>query len=198
MKWLKNLFDSSSKETGSQSSVPTVRVDVHHPLIIRSPRIGFLNLIGPSAETILREDKEALAPLFASVNESEDKPPLCDVLMIYAQLQKDGRIQGSSSGLREIIRDARAPVAIMAAENDPQSYIAAAKRTGYGQANLVMTLKRKGSIFPSFFRALFEKMSKGKSMPLAWVELAPQVPGTTHNLCPEAIFSAEISHIVFE
>jgi hypothetical protein len=146
----------------------------------------------------MEEDKLAFGPLFAAVEESSITPPTCDVLMIYARVESDGRIAGSADGLRDIIRQSGAAIVVVASENDGKSYIAAGKSTGYGQANLVLTLKRKGAAFTQFFTQLFGRMSKGKSMLLAWVELAPQIPGKTHENCPESIFAAEISHIIFK
>jgi hypothetical protein len=70
----------------------TRQVTASSPLIIQSPRIGFLNLLGASGRTILVEDKTALGPLFARLEESETDPPVCDVLMIYADVQADGRL----------------------------------------------------------------------------------------------------------
>jgi hypothetical protein len=146
----------------------------------------------------MEEDKTALGPLFASLQESEADPPACDVLMIYANVQGDGSIAGCSAGLRDIIRKANAPIAIVASENEAKGYIAAGKPTGYGQANLVMTLRRKGSNFPQFFAQLFSEMFGGKSMPMAGIKLAPQGPKTGHENCPETIFAAEVSHIIFK
>jgi hypothetical protein len=163
-----------------------------------SPRIGFLNLLGSPAPQILEEDKAALAPLFASSQESETDPPVCDVPMIYANVQSDGSIVGYSGGLRDIIREANSPIAIVASESEAKGYLVAGKPTGYGQANLVMTLKRKGANFPRFFVQLFIEMFRGRSMPMAWVKLAPQGGKTGHEYCPEAIFVAEISHIILE
>ena len=194
MQCLKRLFGSSS----APAAVSVRRVTVRDPLVIVSPRIGVLNLAGAAAQSILEEDKAALKPLVASWEESTGKPPLCDVLMIYAQLQGDGRIAGTSDGLRDIIRKANAPIVIVASENDGRSYVAAGKRTGYGQANLVMTVSRRGAAFPKFLAQLFRRMFEGKSMPMAWVELAPQVPGMEHKDLPGLIFAAEISHIVFK
>jgi hypothetical protein len=97
-----------------------------------------------------------------------------------------------------MIQKSTAAIAIIASENEAKNCIVAGKPTGYGQANLVMTIKRKGLAFPQFFAQLFGKMSKGKSMPLAWVELAPQNPRALQESCPESIFSAEVSHIVFK
>lgn len=188
MEWLKRILGSSS----------TRRITVDNPLVIESPRIGFFNLLDSSARSILEEDKQAFRPLFAAIEESNVIPPVCDVLMIYARVESDGRIAGSTVGLRDIIRQSGAAIVVVASENDPKSYTAAGKSTGYGQANLVLTLKRKGAAFTRFFAQLFGRMLKGKSMLLAWVELAPQVSGTTHENCPESIFAAEISHIVFK
>jgi hypothetical protein len=171
---------------------------VERPLVIKSPRIGFFNLLDSSAKSILEEDKQAFRPLFAAMEESNVTPPQCDVLMIYARVESDGRIAGSTDGLRDIIRQSGAAIVVVASENDGKSYTAAGKSTGYGQANLVLTLKRKGAAFTQLFTQLFGRMSKGKSMLLAWVELAPQVPGATHGNCPDSIFAAEISHIVFQ
>ena len=194
MQWLKRIFGGSGA-AGIQSQTRTVTVK--NPLIIRSPKLGFLNLIGAAASAAIEQDKKDLSPLFTSVEESDSIPPHCDVLMVYAQIGGDGRIANSTLSLREIIRDARAPIAIVAWENEGPSYIAAGKNAGYGQANLVMTLKRKGPAFGEFFRQLFSRMHAGETMVLAWVKLAPQNPHPRHDHCPETIFAAEISHIVF-
>lgn len=196
MQWLKRLLGSTSASESASGSARRITVD--NPLIINSPRIGFLNLIGSPAQAILEEDKAALISLFASSEQSEDAPPICDVLMIYCDVQSDGRITNHSGGLRDIIRDSQAPIVIVASENDAKSYTAAAKSTGYGYANLVMTLERKDAAFADFFIALFSKMFKGQSMPRAWVELAPQNPRATHGGCPGAIFAAEVGHIIFK
>jgi hypothetical protein len=198
MGWLKQLFSASSKGEAS-GSVPSVRrITLKNPLVIQSPRIGFLNLLDASAEQILEEDKAAIGPLFASLQESEADPPRCDVLMIYADVQVDGSIAGYSVGLRDIIRKANASIVVVASENEAKGYIAAGKPTGYGQANLVMTLQRKGANFSQFFVQLFSEMFRGRLMPMAWVKLAPQGSKTGHDNCPETIFAAEVSHITFK
>jgi hypothetical protein len=79
-------------------------------------------------------------------------------------------------------------IAIVAFPNEPNNLIAAGKPTGYGQANLVLTINRKGPAFTSFYSELFRRMYQGKTMPMAWAELAPQIPGATHEDCPEGIF----------
>lgn len=165
---------------------------------IQSPRLAFLNLKGAAADQILAEDKGALASMFGAVQESSASPPPCDVLFIYCDIGGDGRISGTGAGLRDIIRDSGARVVVIASENPTQGYIAAAKKTGYGQANLVMTLDRRGAVFSAFFSRLFALMMRGTSMPIAWVKLAPQIPGHDHPDCPGSIFAAEAGQIAFK
>ncbi len=186
MNWLKRLFGSSN------------RITVRNPLVVQSPKIGFLNLVGTSSQLLLEGDKAAFEPIFPSCVVSRDVVPECDVLLLYAQVESDGHIVGSSEGLRDIIRKAKAVIAIVAFPNEPNNLIAAGKPTGYGQANLVLTINRKGPAFASFYSELFRRMYRGKTMPIAWVELAPQIPGATYENCPDGIFSAEISHILFK
>jgi hypothetical protein len=185
MNWLKRVLGSSN------------RITVRNPLVIQFPKIGFLNLAGTSGQLLLEGDKATLEPIFPSCVVSEDAVPECDVLLIYAQVQTDGRVVGCSDGLRDIIRKAKAVIAIVAFPNEPNDLIAAGKPTGYGQANLVLTINRKGAAFATFYSELFGRMYRGKTMPVAWVELAPQIPGAAHENCPDGIF-AEISHILFK
>src|SRR5918912_407559 len=118
------------------------------------------------------EDRAALGPLFSSVEESDSHPPVCDVLMVYCRLEGDGSVSGHSASLRDIIRKSRAPIVIVAAENSGSSYSAAAKPTGDAYANLVMTLDRKGAALTNFFIKLFRKMFEGRTMMMAWHDLA--------------------------
>jgi hypothetical protein len=192
MAWLKRLFGGSASE---EPLTAHRAVTVENPLAVQSPKIGYFNLLGPSGQSIIDEDKRALERLFPSFEENSSLSA-CNVLMIYARINEDGSIVGCADGLRDIIRKSGAVVVVVASDNPPKAYFAAAKRTGYGQANPVMTLQRKGSAFPTFFAELFEKMWKGTTMPVAWVQLVPQGPGLTHD-GPELIFAAEISHIVF-
>jgi len=186
MNWLKRVFGSSN------------RVTLGRPLLIQSPKIGFFNLVGAFGRLLLEADRAALEPLFHASVVGEDIVPECDVLLLYAQMQTDGRIVGCNDGLRDIIQKARAVIVIVAFPNAPNNLIAASKKTGYGQANLVLTIDRKGPAFTSFYTQLFRRMYQGKTMPVAWVELAPQIPGAAHENCPDGIFSAEISHILLK
>lgn len=167
------------------------------PYIIRSLRLGILNLKGASISEMVEDDNAAISGLFSSTVESTNTPPKCDVLFVYCELANEGQVVGSASGLREIIRDSGAYVVIVASENSSAAYTAAGKPAGYGQANLVLTLERRGSAFKSFYRQLFGEMAKGVSMPVAWVKLAPQISGHDHSNCPVAIFACEVGQIAF-
>lgn len=195
MQWLKAFF--GGRPAAGQSYVSR-RVTHRHPLMIQNPKIGFLNLIGASARPLVDEDVTALNPLFSDCLESDGDAPTCDVLMIYAAIEADGVIENASHTLREIIHKSHAPIVVVATENDVRSYIAAGKRPGSGKANLVMTLKRNGQIFPNFFKELFGMMHQGVTMPMAWVKLAPQIPGMEQHNVPETICAMEVTHVLFK
>jgi len=166
--------------------------------LIKSPSLGFLDLSGGEFTNLLQEDKNALAPLFQTMVESNSEPPKCNVLFLYFRITEDGGIQGSDHRLRELIRDSGAAVAVVASENPGPYYNLAAKKTGFGRANLVMTINRKGSSFSDFFKQLFSLMKQGKSMPSAWVKLAPQIPGREHPDLPDTFFVCEAGQVYFK
>lgn len=165
--------------------------------VIHSPRLGILNLIGNDAELLIAEDRAAFERFFASVEVSERITPVCDVLLIYAQIEQNGQIRGSPDGFREIIRQSTASIVIVASENEGKNYTEAAKRTGYGQANFVMTLKRNDKSFADFFSQIFRQMHEEVPMPMAWVKLVPQGGRITYDNCPDAMLTCEIGQIIF-
>jgi hypothetical protein len=123
--------------------------------------------------------------------------PICDVLLLYAELTAEGAVLGSARGLGEIVRDSGAKVVVVASPNPSEHYIRAGKQKPYGQANLVMTLDRRGDAFGRFFLALFSKVKQEASMPSAWVELNPQVQGREQYDCPSTILACEIGQLAF-
>ena len=71
----------------------------------------------------------------------------------------------------------------IASDNPTDVYVSHFKPGPY---NLVMTLERKGEKFPAFLDALLSKMTSGKTMLSAWVELAPQTEhAPEHDALPE-------------
>ena len=175
--------------------------DYCNPLVIQAPRIGFLNLLGSNGETLLRQDREILEATFDSVQVSAVAVPPCDVLVVYCKIQPSGDIGGRMGGLGGLVREAGAPIVIVASENDADSYIAALAPvmapSGQVQANFILTVNRRGPLFAQFLLRLFQKMFEGKTMPEAWVELLPQVPGARHEDTPETITPGCL-HVVFE
>ncbi|MEO8670673.1 MAG: hypothetical protein ABI411_05110 [Tahibacter sp.] len=119
------------------------------------------------------------------------------MLIIYGALQADGRPAGSAMSVREHIKTAGACVAVVANNNAPESCIEALRAPKDWPANIVMVIDRKSECFASFFGRLFTLMLSGKTMPMAWVELAPQVPGLDHADAPSTIFAAEAGHVAF-
>src|SRR5439155_26894517 len=101
---------------------------------------------------------------------------------------------GSPFGIRQLIKNAGAYVAVVASENDPASYIQAMGSRNGWRANIVLVIDRKAEKFAIFFGRLFEAMFNGKSMLMAWVELAPQIPGQDHPDAPGTIMAAEAGH----
>jgi hypothetical protein len=164
--------------------------------VVRNPTLGMLDLSRGSAHPDLESDKAVLGDLFSSVAVSLDRAPHCNVLFIYGSIDGDGSIRNSQAGLRELIRDSGAVVAVVATNNSGQNYIKAGAKKPYGSANLVLTLDRKGTAFSQFLYQLFTAMKRGTSMPVAWVRLAPQHESQDANL-PETIFACERGQVCF-
>lgn len=81
--------------------------------------------------------------------------------------------------------------------NNNDAYMAAAKKKRYGRANLVFIFDREGNAFGIFFHRLFTKMKEGTSMPVAWVQLAPQIPGMEHEEVPSSYCIFEVGQLAF-
>jgi hypothetical protein len=195
--WFKKILNQSSN-TEAKLKYYSRQTTLSNPLIISSPKLGILNLLGKSGEALVSEDRLGLSSLFSSYVEGQCTPPSCDVLLLYCQIEKDGNVAGTKDSIREIIFKSKAPIVIVASPNSSDAYITATKNSAEGRANLVMVLDRKGTNFVFFYQKLFRLMQEGKTMPVAWVELAPQIPNEEHPNCPEAIFSCEAGHVTFK
>jgi hypothetical protein len=120
-----------------------------------------------------------------------------DVLFVYGRIGADGSLGKGEPRLRELIRDSGAKVVVLASSNEPRACMNAAPNVGYGRANLVLTIERKGVAFRRFFAKLFTMMYAGDTMPVAWAKLAPQTPSADHPDVPAAIFGAELGQLTF-
>lgn len=63
-----------------------------HTFVIKSPRLGILNLKGASAADDIATDRSAVSAFFSLVQESENAAPSCDVLFPYCDLTPDGAV----------------------------------------------------------------------------------------------------------
>lgn len=189
MGFLSTLFGSR------RSTAQTTTVD--RPFRIPSPGIGFLNLQGSSGAALAAADQRVLSPLFKTSHESTDVVPRCEVLFLYCTVDAQGRIEGHSTSIRDLIKQAGAYVAVVASENNPDSYIKAMGSRNDWHANIALVIDRKGDKLALFFRRLFEAMFNGQSMLMAWVKLAPQIPGQDHPDAPGTIMAAEAGHVTF-
>ena len=165
--------------------------------LIHSPTLGVLNLIGTAGRAWASDDVAALTAHFREVRESRQEPPRCDVLFVYCDIGPEGAITHSTRNLRELIRDAKAQIAVVASPNAPVDCLEAARATGVGTANLVLTLDRKGGAFASFFDQLFARMNDGAAMPVAWTELQPQSPTALRPENPDLVCLMERGPIAF-
>ena len=115
-----------------------------------------------------------------------------DVIHLFCDADQDGRILGTHLDGTALIRmccSSGVKLLWIASDNSAAGYINGFSPEGQ-KINIVLTLKRRGATFGTFLQSLLAKMSAGTTMPVAWVELCPQIPGLTHNDAPETIFSA--------
>ena len=164
---------------------------------IEAPILGVLNLLGPAGRAWAADDAAALGHLFAEVRESRAEAPRCDVLFLYCDVGPEGTIVHSHRTLREIVRSAKAQIAVVASPNAAADYLEAARETGIDAANLVLTLDRKGPAFARFFGQLFAKMHASIAMPDAWAELQPQTPGVVRPEHPDLVCLMERGPLAF-
>ena len=165
---------------------------------VKAETLGILDLTQGAAAASIEQDRSALAPLFERVALSTTAPPACNFLLVYCAIAADGRIDGYPDSLREMMRDAGAPFALVATPNGPDSYRAAAPDRPYGQGNLIMTLDRKGDCFPRFFARLIAAMKNGQPFAVAWNALAAQHPGAEHADAPMTIADCALPQLRLE
>jgi hypothetical protein len=118
-----------------------------------------------------------------------------DIVHLICEVAENGTITDSGgheiTGTELVQRCCYQNVKLLwsAGENLPERYI-----KGFGargkRLNLVMTLKRKGPNFSRFLQELLSRMADGETMPVAWNDISPQIPGSVRPDAPESIFFA--------
>lgn len=177
--------------------VQSIKTTVDAPFRIPNPIIGFV-CVTPSQAPLMEADRAALGPLFHECRSSTTEITRCHVLFLYCHVQKDGSLPNIRMRVRDFIEASGAYIAVLASENDAEPCFAAVKPKTDWPANIVLVLNRKGDRFALFFHRLFAAMIAGTSMLMAWVELAPQMPGHPHPDCPESILLPEAGHITLD
>lgn len=192
MSFLSKLFGNKNAES-EHGEAPAVEI-----MRIAQPTIGFMNLLAEPGRQLAALDSTLLDPLFASSRRTEGDIPLCDVLFLYGAVDSQGGIAGTPMRLRDVVKAAGARIAVVASGNNPDDLFAAAEPENGWSANMVLVVDRKGASFGKFFHSLFKAMLRGESMLMAWVELAPQIPGHVHPDCPNSILLPEAGQIAFD
>jgi len=164
---------------------------------IPTPKLGVLNLKGSSVNSMVEEDMEAVGAIFTSTEESPSRPPSCDVLLLYCDIGPDGRVDSSTAGLRDMIRDSGALVVIVASENPIESCEAATQPAGYGKTNLVVTVGRHGEVFAAFLNRLFTAMAQGTVLQRVLKKAAAQNPKLDAPGMPDCIWNMEAGPVTF-
>jgi hypothetical protein len=175
----------------------TLPTTADNPLRLSDPVLGFLNLMGESGEAWMDSDAAILSPLFGRTVKSSLTVPSCQVLFIYCELGTDGRVRGHSGIATDLIKAARAYVAVFASENPADSYVKGVKPRNDWRANITMVLDRKGDKLARYFQKIFTGMFAGRSMLSLWVELSPQGDGPWRADAPGMILAAMAGHITF-
>ncbi|MBT3362843.1 MAG: hypothetical protein HN929_07135 [Chloroflexi bacterium] len=114
-----------------------------------------------------------------------------DIVHLLARVNADGTVgQTSIKNVIDICAKTNVKLLFFAHSNLPDTYIQNFKP---GRFNLVMTINRKDKYFGGFLDALLGKLTLGKTMPTAWVELSPQTEqASEHNSLPECAFVANL------
>ena len=109
--------------------------------------------------------------------------------LLYAHLNKDGTVGGvaARAGLRQVAQLTGAKIVVLASPNASDAIQNSATLPGPKSANLVFTLNRNGNHFSRFFRELFDKMQKGKSLLGVWVELVSQHSSAKPAFSPSTV-----------
>jgi hypothetical protein len=172
-----------------------------NPYVISSPVLGLVNLLGSAGNALLEQDRKTLGGIFSSVQVADRAIPRCNVLFLYCTLETSGRVAGLSASFRDVIKEARAHIAVLASDlspavmQNPEFRKSLSARPDW-PANIVITLNRNGEHFGRFFQQLFSQMRAGVGMPMAWVKLAPQGPSQPKDI-PGTIALMEAGHIAF-
>jgi len=117
-----------------------------------------------------------------------------DIVHLIADVAESGAIRDASGheimGTELVQRCCDQDVKLLwLASDNPPGYTKGLGVRGK-RLNLVMTLQRKGANFPNSLKEILSRMAYRETMPIAWHDICPQIPGSEHKRAPESIFFA--------
>lgn len=98
-----------------------------------------------------------------------------DVVHLFCDVSSGGNLadgrgnETTAASLIQSCSEGNVKLLWLASENKPEGYICGFKAASGKPLNLVLTIDRKGPRFPHFLSNLLLKMSRGETMPVAWV-----------------------------
>ena len=124
-----------------------------------------------------------------------------DIVHLFMDFASDGTVEGQA-GVKvfQLLTKADAKLVLLASDNSMDNYMAAFpvnQTKGIDNFHLVMTLDRKDDNFFDFFKSVFVLMAQGKSLPMAWVTIAPQHDGPWMEKLPDTVFAAKRGQLKF-
>lgn len=179
---------------------------------VKSPKTLLVS-IGIPEETLFDSDRDIYQSYFSDITEYQaetvsdffnfisDKH--FDIVHLFTDVLLNGTIQNASGYyFLENLSEAKTKLVIFASDNPADCYIAFYPKShdnSIKPMNAILTIERKGELFPKFFKSLFELMANGDTMPQAWVKLAPQNPhaNAAEATMPGAIFIAGFASVKF-
>lgn len=168
-------------------------------VVVRNPRVLVLDLDTDAA--LAAADAAEYRQQFASVTEGVDLGALSagtyDIVHVVARVG-DGRVgRHAVADFLHAVSAAGPKLLILAANNSGDAYVAAFRDIASMPFNVAMAIERDGATFWRFIHRLFDLMFHGRTLPAAWAELAPQIPGHAHPDVPSMICRMGGGQLVF-
>lgn len=169
--------------------------------VIEAPKIVLLQ-VGTNAQQLLESDLNIYNEYYRTVSSTALKDvnelfqfvetASFDLFHVFVEISKDGYILDSFENkttvatIANLMQSNGAKYIVFASNSPAQAYMNAGEYLTHN-ANIVMTIDRRGDNFTKFFKKIFEKVSKGVPFPEAWHEIQPQGRTTVNECLPETI-----------
>lgn len=172
-----------------------------HPgtkILIATLSAGFAKEMEADANAYRRHYGSVEARLFRDSRTLEDAIQGIDLLHLFAVIDPNGNLITESGQpltpkaflgacLTGVVK-----VVIVASPNDAEAYrFPTIKSMPF---HLVLTLSRRGGIFPAWLDRMAKRMAAGDTLPEAWVAESPQVEGPWQDSAPGCICQIGCCH----